>query len=120
MIFGIGIDTIEIDRIEKSISRPWFTAASFSEEELEELSKKKAQSAAACFAAKEAFFKALGTGMYPGQLTQVSLLHEENGKPYLTFSGEAKETTEKLGLKCHISITHDGGFSTAIVVLEKL
>ncbi|MDL2215912.1 4'-phosphopantetheinyl transferase superfamily protein [Ruminococcaceae bacterium OttesenSCG-928-N02] len=118
MIFGIGIDTVEIARIEKSMTRENFTNACFTAAERAELAGKKVQSAAACYAAKEAFFKALGTGLYPQQLLEVALLHHENGRPYLAFGGGAALTMAEEGLAAHVSVTHEGGFATCIVLLE--
>lgn len=120
MIYGIGIDTAEVSRIEKSMGREGFREKCFTREELKELGRKKTESAAACFAAKEAFFKALGTGFYPSQLLEVSLLHKENGAPYLALCGGAKTACDENSLRCHVSVTHEAGLATCIVLLEKI
>ncbi len=123
MIFGIGIDTASVARVEKSIKRESFMKKVYGEEELAffSLHKKFAQSAAANFAAKEAFSKALGTGILTGafNLNEVQVLRNGSGKPYFVFSGEALAIIKQDKLTAHVSLTHEGGFATAFVVLEK-
>lgn len=117
---AIGIDSIEIDSIEKSIKSERFVKRVYGAAELAELElcadTGKAQRYAALFAAKEAFSKALGTGIRGFSLTEVEVLHEENGKPYLHLSGNAKELAQKTGCNFEISITHTKSVATAIVI----
>ena len=118
MEFKIGIDSVEIERIKKSIEKDSFVKRVYGAGELEELTKKKmpAQSAAACFCAKEAFSKAIGTGVTGFNLNEVETLHDEKGKPFLVFSGTAKKIVDESGLSFDISITHTDTVATAVVI----
>ncbi|MBR6005787.1 MAG: holo-ACP synthase [Clostridia bacterium] len=121
MDFKIGIDSVEIDRIKKSIEKDSFIKRVYGEQELEELRKKNmpAQSAAACFCAKEAFSKAIGTGVTGFNLNEVETLHDEKGKPFLVFSGDAERIVDESGLSFDISITHTDTVATAAVIAFK-
>ena len=85
MIFGVGIDNIEVKRIKKQIDDSTkFKEKIFTVKEIEYCESKKnyAESFAARFAAKEAFLKAIGTGWSNGlQFTDIEILNDENGKP---------------------------------------
>jgi len=118
MIYGIGCDMSEIKRIEKSLERQSFAEKVFSEAERAAFSG-KAQKLAGCFAAKEAFAKALGTGVRGFEWNEVSALRDELGKPYYVFSGKALAIVSSKGLTSHLSITNEGGFAVAFAVLEK-
>ncbi len=122
MIAGIGVDTTTITRIEKSIARVGFCAHVYGERErafLESLTPaRRAQSAAAAWAAKESFGKALGTGVSGFALSEVQVLHTKDGAPFFAFSGRAAELVKARQLKAHLSITHEGDLATAFVVLE--
>lgn len=118
MIYGIGIDMVEISRIEKSLQNPHFMKRIFSDAEQQELAKSKTENIAAAFAAKEAFSKALGTGLPGIHMQEVSLLHEKSGKPYILLSGETEKKLRKLNLAIHVSVTHEAGLAQCIVVLE--
>src|SRR5210317_1730454 len=100
MNISSGIDLIEIERIEKALSRhgEHFLKKIFSETELERLVKFKerkispklvAAEVAARFAAKEACSKALGTGIGPVSWREMEVLNEPSGKPTLRLSGNA-------------------------------
>ncbi|MBO7179238.1 MAG: holo-ACP synthase [Clostridia bacterium] len=114
----VGIDTVDIKRIEELINKERFLERVFSEYEIAEFKKrnKKAEHIAAAFAAKEAFSKALGTGVAGFNLNEVSLLHSDNGKPFLQFSGKALSIVEEKGLLFDVSITHTDTIATAIVI----
>jgi len=122
MIRGVGIDAAEIPRFEKNIEEKAFCDRVFTVTELAYINKKgasKAQSAAACFAAKEAALKAFGTGMGPLSLLDVWVDHEDSGKPFLRFSERAMEKLAELGAeRTHLSITHTGGLAIAVAILE--
>ncbi|MGI6150841.1 MAG: holo-ACP synthase [Christensenellales bacterium] len=122
MIRGLGIDAAEIARFEAKIENKAFCDRVFAADELAYLKNKgasKAQSAAACFAAKEAALKAFGTGIGPLSLQDVWVDHEESGKPFLCFSERAMEKMAALGAnRAHLSITHAGGLAIAVVILE--
>ena len=102
-MFKIGTDIVKISRIEKSIERASFLNDVFTEKEAEYC--KTSQSFAGIFAAKEAYFKALGTGINT-RLKNLEVLHNESGKPY--FNGIDN---------CDLSISHDGDYAVATVIL---
>ncbi|MGI6746547.1 MAG: Holo-(acyl-carrier-protein) synthase [Firmicutes bacterium ADurb.Bin300] len=116
----VGIDSIEIDSIEKSVKSKRFVERVYGPNEQAELQgvpdSARAQRCAALFAAKEAFSKALGTGVRGFSLSQVEVLHENSGKPYLFLSGNAKEIAEETGYSFSVSITHTKSVATAIVI----
>ena len=113
---GIGTDIIEISRIEKSIKSEAFLKRVFSERERELIEKKGAPGAAANFAAKEAFSKALGTGVRGFSLCEVEVLREDNGKPYIALSGRAEKLMGKR--KIEVSLSHTDSLALAFVVIE--
>lgn len=90
----VGIDMAEIERIKASAENESFLKRVFSETEISYAFKKKnyAESLAAFFAAKEAFGKALGTGIAGFSPKEVSVFHDDKGKPYLRFSGSAEKS----------------------------
>lgn len=110
-----GIDLVEIKRIEKSIKSETFLKRVYGEKELRELKSKSPKSYAGAFAAKEAFSKALGSGIVGFGLNEVEVLHRENGEPYFCLSGRAKKTAEEKGLSFALSITHTGEYAAAVV-----
>ena len=125
MIFGIGTDIIEVERMQKhlenndALREKLYTAA-----EQKYCSKGKAtmyQCYAARFAAKEAFFKALGTGYRYGlAFHEIEVLNDELGKPYVNPHGKVKEFLEEKRItNIHLSISHVKAMANAIVVLEK-
>ncbi len=121
MTYGIGVDTATIARIKKSIANENFVCRVFGERERAyfESIQSRPETVAAAFAAKEAFGKALGTGLSGFAWNEVETLHNDAGAPYLSFTGAAAEIMKKLALRAHVSLTHEGGFATAFVLLEK-
>ncbi len=126
MIFGIGNDIIEVKRIEQSIERnEKLLQKLFTANEREYCNKKSKnlgfQCYAARFAAKEAFFKALGTGYrYGMEFTEIEVFNDPLGKPYIKTSGKVSELLARNGIsKIHLSISHVKETATAFVVLEK-
>ncbi len=111
-----GIDLVEIKRIEKSLENDSFLPRFFGDEEIEFFKKKNmaTESIAASFAAKEAFSKAVGTGLSGFALCEVQLLREESGKPYLAFSGKALELSKNY--QWSVSITHTNDVAAAMIV----
>lgn len=107
----------------KSIARAHFVQRVFGPEERALLQgrspARRAETAAANFAAKEALAKALGTGLSGFVWVQAQALRAPNGAPYFAFSGRLAETMRQKGLAAHLSITHEGGLATAFVVLEQ-
>lgn len=119
-IYGIGTDIIEISRIEKAINRTkLFKEKVYTEKEIEHIEKKKNfyASYAGRFAAKEAFSKALGTGVRGFLLKDVEILNDELGKPVVYLYNEIKKLAE--GLKIQISISHSKEYAVSTVILYK-
>ena len=122
-VFGIGTDLCAVARMQKSLQSGAFLRHVFAPAEqamLERLpDRRRAQSAAANFAAKEAFLKAVGTGLAGFALSEVAVLRRESGAPVLAFSGKAAAFMEENALAAHVSLTHEEGFAAAFVVLEQ-
>ena len=116
-----GIDLTEIDRIRRSASNPRFIARVFSVEEQAYFKGQRdpCPSMAACFAAKEAFSKALGTGVRGFQLREVSVVHDSLGAPSLHLCGEAEKRAQEKGFhSISLSLTHTSSLAAAVVVAE--
>lgn len=125
MIYGIGIDLVENDRIEKII-RKWgdrFLSRVFSLQEIAYCSRhvQAAIHYGARFAVKESFLKAIGTGLGRGvHLADIEVIHEESGKPVIKLYGQARSYVVNAGIeKIHLSITHTKNYASAMVLLEK-
>ena len=112
-----GIDVVEIDRIKKSMENADFLERFFTENERKYFASKNMnpQSVAASFAAKEAFSKAIGTGVRGFRLSDVGVCHDLLGKPYLEFFGKAAEIAKKRKLNLSLSISHTETIATASV-----
>lgn len=132
MIFGIGTDITDNTRIEKILSKypTLFLKKYFNEEEYQvykNLPKKQlAQKIAKLFAGKEAFFKALGTGLRLNMsFRDIAILKDNLGKPYINVSGETlnyieKNITKIGNIKMHISLSDEMNSSIAFVIIEKI
>ena len=123
MIYGIGTDIIEVNRIKKNIEKvSGLKTKLFTQKEIEYCESKRhsAEHFAARFASKEAFFKALGTGWRLGfAFTEIEILNNELGKPEITVSGKIKQfITENKITNIHISISHLKEIANAVVILE--
>ncbi|MCL2857208.1 MAG: holo-ACP synthase [Oscillospiraceae bacterium] len=118
MTLQIGIDHLEISRIAKAMENPRFLPRYFGERELAYLARKKfpPASVAAGFCAKEAFAKALGTGIRGFALREIELLRAESGRPYLAFTGKAAALVEASGLRFEVSVSHDKHYALAQVI----
>ncbi|MCX6147659.1 MAG: holo-ACP synthase [Candidatus Kapabacteria bacterium] len=124
MIIGIGIDLIEVNRIKESIDKygTRFLNKIFTENEQaysDQFGVKKYVHYAARFATKEAFSKAIGTGVTQGfKFKNIAIKNIEFGKPILELHDEM---LERYGhLKSHISLTHTDTNAAAVVVLEDI
>jgi len=124
MIVGTGVDIIEIARFEDALrkhgerfSKRVCTAAEIA---YCEKFKKPAERIAARFAAKEAAFKALGTGWRDGlRWVDVEVTHSASGKPELILRGRAEEIARRLGVtRTAISISHSDQYAVAQVIFE--
>jgi len=124
MIVGTGVDLAETARIEQVLGRHGerFSKRIFTPGEIAycEKFKNRAERYAARFAAKEAAFKALGTGWGAGvRWLDVEVTHLESGKPKLVLSGRAEEVARKLGVaRMEVSISHADRYVVAQVVFE--
>ncbi len=125
MIFGIGVDIVQIVRIQKAIenSGKRFAEKVLTEEEYKEFLSNKTPTnfLAKRFAAKEAFSKALGTGFTDGlTLKQIQVTHNEAGRPLLQLFDVAKEKVDQLNIRhCHLSISDERKYVVAFVTLEE-
>lgn len=123
MIIGIGTDIIEVDRIRKNIEADrGFIEKVYTEGERKycEAKTNKAEHYAVRFAAKEAFFKALGTGWTGGMaFNEIEVTKDKLGKPELIICGETKKYMDKLGeVKLYITLSHVKLMAVAFVVIE--
>ncbi|MFE7167279.1 holo-ACP synthase [Streptomyces sp. NPDC057616] len=120
-IIGVGIDVAEIERFEASLKRtPGMAQRLFVEDELLLPSgeRRGVASLAARFAAKEALAKALGA---PAGLlwTDAEVFVEDSGRPRLRVKGTVAARAAELGVKTwHVSLSHDAGVASAVVVAE--
>lgn len=111
----------EIERIKESAKNEKFLSKIFSHEELDYAFKKKnfAESLAAFFSAKEAFVKAMGSGFRGFSPKEIYIIHDENGKPLLRFSGKAAEKVKESNFSFDVSLTHTNTTAAAVVIAFK-
>jgi holo-[acyl-carrier protein] synthase len=121
-LLGIGVDVVRVARFEKWLEKPALLERFFHTEELETALSRGAgttQSLAARFAAKEAFGKALGTGLAGLSLKDVYVKNNKRGKPELALLGAAKSAFEALGAqRAHLSLSHEKDYAVAVVAIE--
>ena len=121
MIVGIGNDIIEIERIEKAISRESFKNKVYTQRELENIEKRgdRVETYAGIFSAKEAISKAIGTGVREFSLTDLEILNDDLGKPYVVVSERLDKIikSKKENYQIEISISHSKKYATAIAVI---
>ncbi|GJF29331.1 holo-[acyl-carrier-protein] synthase [Kitasatospora sp. NE20-6] len=121
MIIGVGIDVAEIERFGESLERtPQLADRLFTEAELHLPSgaRRGTASLAARFAAKEALAKALGA---PAGLhwTDAEVHTEDSGRPVLRVTGTVAARAAELGVRSwHVSLSHDAGVASAVVIAE--
>ncbi len=125
MIYGIGVDLVNIARMSKAIDR-WgnrFIGRIFTPREIDFCiqSRRSVSRFALRFAAKEAFSKALGTGMRNGiRWRDIEVFHHPSGRPDLAIAGTALMVCRKEGIsRWHISLSDEADYGIAVVVLEK-
>lgn len=124
MIFGIGTDIVEVARIEASINEfgEAFARRILAESELSSYMQShiKPRFLAKRFAAKEAFSKALGTGLRaPATFQNIAVSHDDLGKPILIFAAELQLFLQAKNItQTHISISDEKNLAAAFVVLE--
>ena len=121
MIVGIGNDIIEIERIEKAISKEDFKNKIYSQRELENIQKRgnRTETYAGIFSAKEAISKAIGTGVREFSLTDLEILNDDLGKPYVVVSEKLDKIlkTKKEDYQIEISISHSKKYATAMAII---
>jgi len=124
VILGIGVDLMEVARMERALSR-WGEKMAhrlFHAAEREECARRlrPGECLSATFAAKEAFLKALGTGLARGiQWQDVELVRKRGAAPTLRVTGRARVILDEWGAtRTWVSVSHQGGFSVAVVVIE--
>ena len=124
MIAGVGIDMIEVVRVEEKINKEnGFREAVFSVQEIAFCESKalKFEHYAARFAAKEAFLKATGFGLTIGYtLNEIEIQSDGNGKPMLILNGNFKNlANQHQWNKLHVSLTHLKEVASAVVIIEQ-
>lgn len=125
MIFGIGTDIVEVARIEDSLARfgDAFAQRILNEREWLAFSQSQTQARflAKRFAAKEAFAKALGTGLRaPATFQNIEVTHDDMGKPMLDLAPELQAVLDRQGIRyAHLSVSDEKALAAAFVVLEK-
>ena len=121
MIVGIGNDIIEIERIEKAISKEGFKDKIYTQRELENIKKRgnRAETYAGVFSAKEAISKAIGTGVREFSLTDLEILNDDLGKPYVVVSEKLDKIlkNKKEDYQIEISISHSRKYATAMAII---
>ncbi len=123
-IYGIGTDIASVDRIKKSLKNKNFIYRIFNEKEI--LKCKKIKNSNNCyakrFAAKEAFSKALGTGISNGiNFNEIIILNKKSGKPYINIIGQTKKVLDKKfkrkKTKISLSLSDEKKYAVAFVTI---
>ena len=124
-IFGIGTDIVKINKIKKIVKKKNFIIRIFSKDELYKCKKTKYiySCFAKRFAAKEAFSKALGTGISQGiNFNEIVVLNEKNGKPFIKLLNKTKKIVEKKfkkkKYKISLSLTDEDSYAVAFVTIS--
>ena len=124
-IFGIGTDIVSVDRIKNSLKNKNFINRIFNEKEI--LKCQKINNSINCyakrFAAKEAFSKALGTGISNGiNFNEIIILNKKTGKPYISIIGQTKKTLKKRfknkNSKISLSLSDEKKYAVAFVTIS--
>ena len=122
MISGIGVDIVQVRRMKRWLEVPGLPERYFHQDELSASfakGKRAGESLAGRFAAKEAFGKALGTGLAGIELKDIIVVNNRNGKPDIKVTGTALSTLGQNGADTvHLSISHERDNAVAMVVLE--
>jgi holo-[acyl-carrier protein] synthase len=122
VILGIGIDVVHVYRLKRWQRIPGLFERFFHDQELSVALPKGESgilSLAARFAAKEAFGKALGTGLHGFSLKEIAVLNDRYGRPHLHLYGRAQEAMERFGgRRAFVSLSHERDNALAVVVIE--
>lgn len=123
MIAGIGVDLCRAARMQKALESEHFRTRLFTPEEIaycESKGKQKFYSYAATFAAREAFIKAAGVSldmvMFSGNF---ALVRDDSGAPAVRLSGRLAELFPESESRIFVSLTHEGEYACAMVVIER-
>lgn len=119
-IIGLGTDIVEISRIEKAINKTEkFLTKVFTDKEIRYCESKKSrfESYAGRFCAKEAIAKAMGTGVRNFELTDIEVLNDDLGKPYVKLYGNLEPLLKNKELMITISHCKEYATATAIIVI---
>ena len=125
IIFGIGTDIVSVNRIKNSLKNKNFINRIFNEKEI--LKCKKTKNSINCyakrFAAKEAFSKALGTGISDGiNFNEIIVLNKNSGKPYINIIGQTKKILNKKfkrkKSKISLSLSDEKKYAVAFVTIS--
>lgn len=124
MIYGIGTDIVAVARLRGMWERHGDKALGklLAPQEMADFAKAadKGRFLAKRFAAKEAFSKALGTGVRPpATLPAIAVTHDDLGKPLLAFCGRLAEMVKNQNLTAHLSISDEAEYAVAYVILEQ-
>ena len=124
MVYGVGVDIVKIERFKKALER-WgdrLCQRVFTQQELSTCQGKAqpARHLALRFAAKEAFLKALGRGMYQGVAwNDIEITNDTLGRPHMHVRGAAERLCREKGIKeIFVSISHEAEYGVAHVLLE--
>ena len=121
MIVGIGNDIIEIERVEKAISKEGFIAKVYTQREIENIVKRgnRTETYAGIFSAKEAISIAIGTGVREFALTDLEILNDDLGKPYVIVSDKLNKIIQrkKENYQIEIAISHSKKYATAMAII---
>ena len=124
-IYGIGTDIVSVKRIRLSLKKRNFIKRIFNEQEILKCKRayKKHNCYAKRFAAKEAFSKALGTGISNGiNFNEIIILNNKSGKPYINQIGTTKKKIEKIfkkkKTKISLSLSHEKDYAVAFVTIS--
>ncbi len=124
-IFGIGTDIVSVDRIKNSLKNKNFINRIFNEKEILKCQKinKRINCYAKRFAAKEAFSKALGTGISNGiNFNEIIILNKKTGKPYISIIGQTKKILKKKfknkNSKISLSLSDEKKYAVAFVTIS--
>ena len=121
MIVGVGNDIIEIERVEKAISKEGFIAKVYTQREIENIVKRgnRTETYAGIFSAKEAISKAIGTGVREFALTDLEILNDDLGKPYVIVSDKLNKIIQrkKENYQIEIAISHSKKYATAMAII---
>lgn len=122
MIHGVGIDVVEVARMQVWLDKPEILNRYFYPAELADIRSRgdsAVLSLAARFAAKEAYGKALGTGMRGIRLKDIQVQNDAHGKPEMFLHGTAAEALRRSGAwRVHLSMSHEREHALAMVVIE--